>query len=449
MESYEEESTGEVIKVAEFQTAMKPMFGAPSASAREQMQLRQDMGIRSQHRAVGPTPKVLHHCKFLVYPPPLATHAELVHKRELFFNTLTKFHVTLGAKLTIPKIGGKDLDLHVLYREVTARGGLQMVINERKWKEITVVLNVPRTTTSASFVLRKYYINLLHHYEQVHFFQAQGPLVPPPEASYKNAALEDPEVKIKKQKIDSAQALRAVDQASSIGSVVSGFIDGQCEHGYLVTVMVGTRKMRGVVYHVPSPGSRSQGARVSTYTNILQSGFRSTMAHRISSNRKKKKVPRKDPGAPRQNRTGYNFFFGEQRAKLKSIQPDKDRAVSKTIGDLWNKLSEDEKLPYQERGLEDKERYKREMREYKERMRLQNRDSHVNLHMVHKYDHSNSDSRNQVQLKLEESKQLEERTQEQGSQSCSGIPNLEKPSSTSVIELVEKQQSTGGEMTNV
>jgi hypothetical protein len=116
-----------------------------------------------------------------LYPPALATHQEVVASKELFLDTLNKFHTALGAKLpAIPKIGGKALDLHFLYVEVTSRGGCQQVIKDRKWKELQVAFNFPHTTTSAAYVLRKYYIGLLHHYEQVYFLGTQGPLVPPP-----------------------------------------------------------------------------------------------------------------------------------------------------------------------------------------------------------------------------------------------------------------------------
>ena len=50
----------------------------------------------------------------------------------------------------------------------------------RKWKDITTIFNFPPTTTDASFVLHKYYITLLYHYEQVYFFGAQGQPIPPP-----------------------------------------------------------------------------------------------------------------------------------------------------------------------------------------------------------------------------------------------------------------------------
>jgi hypothetical protein len=54
------------------------------------------------------------------------------------------------------------------------------VIKDRKWKELTAAFNFPHTTSSAAYVLRKYYMGILHHYEQVYYFGTQGHLVPPP-----------------------------------------------------------------------------------------------------------------------------------------------------------------------------------------------------------------------------------------------------------------------------
>ncbi|RYR09520.1 hypothetical protein Ahy_B05g077876 isoform D [Arachis hypogaea] len=48
-----------------------------------------------------------------------------------------------------------------------------------KWREVGTVFRFSATTTSASFVLRKHYCNLLYHYEQVHFFNVKGPLYSP------------------------------------------------------------------------------------------------------------------------------------------------------------------------------------------------------------------------------------------------------------------------------
>ncbi|KAI0500898.1 hypothetical protein KFK09_019116 [Dendrobium nobile] len=116
------------------------------------------------------------------YPAPLFTHKELCSDPGIFVEALRRFHSLMGSKFMIPVIGGKDLNLHLLYVEVTERGGLEKVIVEKRWREVIAIFNFPPTTTSASFVLRKYYLSLLHHFEQVYFFGARGSLVPPAEA---------------------------------------------------------------------------------------------------------------------------------------------------------------------------------------------------------------------------------------------------------------------------
>ncbi|CAI7796577.1 unnamed protein product [Closterium sp. NIES-54] len=157
------------------------------------------------------------------YPQPLATHEAILGDRVLFLDLLAQFHNQMGGSLRIPQMGGRELDLHLLYREVTGRGGLMQVrrggdgvelvrsgagviyrdgrvrvgpasrftlpfpplhflqvIADRKWRDVTIPFDFPPTTTSASYVLRKFYINLLHHFEQTYFFNRQGSLVPPP-----------------------------------------------------------------------------------------------------------------------------------------------------------------------------------------------------------------------------------------------------------------------------
>lgn len=46
------------------------------------------------------------------------------------------------------------LDLYMLYRLVTEKGGLVEVINKKLWREITKGLNLPTSITSAAFTLR-------------------------------------------------------------------------------------------------------------------------------------------------------------------------------------------------------------------------------------------------------------------------------------------------------
>lgn len=71
-------------------------------------------------------------------------------------------------------------------------------------------------------------------------------------------------------------------------------------------------------------------------------------AHAVSGvqrrrRRKKSEIKRRDPAHPKPNRSGYNFFFAEQHARLKPLHPGKDREISRMIGELWNKLKESEK----------------------------------------------------------------------------------------------------------
>ncbi|XP_011629069.1 high mobility group B protein 9 isoform X3 [Amborella trichopoda] len=266
----------------------------------------------------------------VIYPLPLAFHEDVVKNQAAFIETLRQFHSKMRTRFMIPVLGGKELDLHLLYTEVTNRGGLEKVIGDRKWKDVIAAFNFPPTTTSASFVLRKYYISLLHHYEQVYFFRTKGPLVPP-------AA------------------------PVNLPAPVIGKIDGKFDHGYLVTVNLGTATLRGVLYH-PMP--------VSSAAPVERESFLAAGSSPRRRRRRKKGSRWSDPGHPKPNRSAYNFFFKEKHAKLKLLYPHREREFSKMIGESWNKLTEEERLVYQDCGLQDKERYRREMQEYRERLKL-------------------------------------------------------------------------------
>jgi len=57
----------------------------------------------------------------------------------------------------VPSIGGKELDLCKLYKAVVERGGSQRVSNNKLWKEIVNLFEIPASCTSASFTLRNHY----------------------------------------------------------------------------------------------------------------------------------------------------------------------------------------------------------------------------------------------------------------------------------------------------
>lgn len=54
----------------------------------------------------------------------------------------------------IPIMAKQILDLYMLYKLVTEKGGLVEIINKKIWREITKGLNLPTSITSAAFTLR-------------------------------------------------------------------------------------------------------------------------------------------------------------------------------------------------------------------------------------------------------------------------------------------------------
>ncbi|KAL6011819.1 hypothetical protein ACLOJK_002285 [Asimina triloba] len=327
-----------------------------------------------------------------VYPAPLAMHEEVINDGGLFMDTLRRFHIVMGTRFMIPVIGGKELDLHLLYREVTRRGGFEKVTNsldlrmhamgicfvfkvvrERKWKEVISAFNFPPTTTSASFVLRKYYISLLHHYEQVHFFRVQGPLVPPAVTmAVRSPPCNAPHPGLTDSAPDSRQqaARKRCRGFSAVPIGVTGIIDGKFDNGYFVTVNLGFETLHGVLYHLPI--SEASSAMVATQDHhdhevaLAAAAAALPMPPHLRQRRKRGRR-RWDPAHPKPNRSAYNFFFAEKHSKLKLLYPQREREFSKMIGESWGKLTQEERT---DSGLKDKERYRREMQEYRERLKL-------------------------------------------------------------------------------
>ncbi|KAK1338578.1 hypothetical protein QTO34_019232 [Cnephaeus nilssonii] len=65
----------------------------------------------------------------------------------------------------IPIMAKQILDLYMLYKLVTEKGGLVEIINKKIWREITKGLNLPTSITSAAFTLRTQYMKYLYAYE--------------------------------------------------------------------------------------------------------------------------------------------------------------------------------------------------------------------------------------------------------------------------------------------
>ena len=51
------------------------------------------------------------------YPPAQAAQEAVVADRQLFMRTLRTLHDRLGTQFRIPTVSGKELDLHLLYKQ--------------------------------------------------------------------------------------------------------------------------------------------------------------------------------------------------------------------------------------------------------------------------------------------------------------------------------------------
>ncbi|XP_040052096.2 AT-rich interactive domain-containing protein 3A isoform X2 [Gasterosteus aculeatus] len=87
-------------------------------------------------------------------------------KRKEFLDDLFSYMQKRGTPVNrIPIMAKQVLDLYMLYKLVTEKGGLVEVINKKIWREITKGLNLPTSITSAAFTLRTQYMKYLYPYE--------------------------------------------------------------------------------------------------------------------------------------------------------------------------------------------------------------------------------------------------------------------------------------------
>jgi hypothetical protein len=97
-------------------------------------------------------------------------------KSKMFKDELLKWNTLHGREnFKVPQIGGKELDLYKLFKEVVSRGGYHNVCDNKQWKEIVNSLDLPASCTSASFTLRNHYSKYLQAYENYYQKAQQNP----------------------------------------------------------------------------------------------------------------------------------------------------------------------------------------------------------------------------------------------------------------------------------
>jgi hypothetical protein len=80
--------------------------------------------------------------------------------------------------------------------------------------------------------------------------------------------------------------------------------------------------------------------------------------------KERRKNKKNDPNRVKRGLTAYMIFCNEKRQEVKTSNPDMSaKDVLKTLAQMWKTASDEEKVPYQEKAAEDKERYLREKAE--------------------------------------------------------------------------------------
>ncbi|XP_048652437.1 high mobility group protein B3-like [Marmota marmota marmota] len=80
---------------------------------------------------------------------------------------------------------------------------------------------------------------------------------------------------------------------------------------------------------------------------------------------------KKDPDAPKRPPSGFLMFCSEFRPKIKSTHPGISIGeVAKNLGEMWKILSDGEKQPYITKAAKLKEKYKKDVADYKSKRKF-------------------------------------------------------------------------------
>ncbi|KAN0003511.1 hypothetical protein ACTFIZ_009653 [Dictyostelium cf. discoideum] len=91
-----------------------------------------------------------------------------------FISNLFYFMTQRGTPIEkIPIFDHKELNLYKLYNCVISRGGLEAVIDNKLWRQITTDLAVDPERTDAGFRLRIHYLKYLYPYERKHYLKIE------------------------------------------------------------------------------------------------------------------------------------------------------------------------------------------------------------------------------------------------------------------------------------
>nr|XP_023020403.1 AT-rich interactive domain-containing protein 2 isoform X1 [Leptinotarsa decemlineata] len=95
-------------------------------------------------------------------------------EREGFLRDLQHFHEIRGTPFKRPPtLGGKEVDLYLLYTLVTSQGGWIRVNSKNSWSELMPFLKFPVSCVNGSVALKQIYLRYLDRWEKVHFLHEE------------------------------------------------------------------------------------------------------------------------------------------------------------------------------------------------------------------------------------------------------------------------------------
>ncbi|KAF7270529.1 hypothetical protein GWI33_016488 [Rhynchophorus ferrugineus] len=95
-----------------------------------------------------------------------ATYAK---ERDGFLRDLRHFHETRGTPFKrCPTLGGKEIDLYLLYNLVTSEGGWMKVNLKNSWSDFLPHFKLPAHCVNGSVALKQIYLRFLDRWEKVH-----------------------------------------------------------------------------------------------------------------------------------------------------------------------------------------------------------------------------------------------------------------------------------------
>ena len=84
-----------------------------------------------------------------------------------------------------------------------------------------------------------------------------------------------------------------------------------------------------------------------------------------SDNGRRRRRRKKDPNEPKRALSAYLFFGQEKREEVKQANPEaKQPEIIRILGAMWRNLSDEDKIPFNEKAALDKQRYARQKAQY-------------------------------------------------------------------------------------